>query len=70
MSDAERIMVVYQLMKLAQYGPNREDRSLKRLLEEDVFKKAYPIHDGLTTWTEEGELCDRQVNKNKMQQTS
>lgn len=61
MSDAERIMVIAQLMKLAQFGPEKEERGLKRLLREHIFMDAYPIHDGYPAWTEQGRLCCRQV---------
>lgn len=61
MNECERIMTVAQLLKLAPFGPQYKDRSLNKLLSEGVIYDAYPIHDGLPDWTEDGPLCDRQV---------
>lgn len=61
MSDCERIMVVDQLMKVAQFGPENKERSVVQLLSEGVIKNAYPIHDGCAEWSEVGQLSDRQV---------
>lgn len=48
-------------MRLVQYGPEKDQRGLQRLLREGIFMDAYPVHDGYYDWTEEGRLCERQV---------
>lgn len=54
-------MVVAQLLKIAQFGPQPKDQSIGKLMRERIIQDAYPIHDGLPYWTEEGRLCERQV---------
>lgn len=62
MSDAERIMVIAQIMKMAHYGPQSEARGLENLVKECVFTDAYPIHDGYIAWPDYDQVSLRQVD--------
>ncbi|RZC37101.1 anoctamin-1-like [Asbolus verrucosus] len=41
-----RIAVASYILERERYGPDDQDKGIKRLISEDIYKAAYPLHDG------------------------
>lgn len=40
-----RITVISYILEREQYGDDEQDKGIKRLLADGVYKAAYPLHD-------------------------
>lgn len=40
-----RITVISYILERERYGDEDQDKGIKRLIAEDVYKAAYPLHD-------------------------
>ncbi|GJQ85109.1 hypothetical protein Trydic_g20241 [Trypoxylus dichotomus] len=58
---SERIMVVFQMLRVTKYGSKPTQHGILSLLENAVFTDAFPLHDPHYEWTEKGKLSDRQI---------
>lgn len=59
----ERSMIVYNILKRTDFGIRDFESGIDRLLRQDVFLSAFPLHDGTSNWTDNlnEPLNDRQV---------
>ena len=58
-TDAQRSLIVWQILRRTKYGSNMSDRvGIVRLLSNNAYKAAYPLHDGRFN---EGGYSDRRV---------
>ncbi|RZC33898.1 anoctamin-5-like [Asbolus verrucosus] len=60
-TTAERSLIVYRLLQSIKFIINGDEIDIKRLLRQEIFLHAYPIHDGDYLWTDSGPLSDRQL---------
>lgn len=59
----ERSMIVYNILKRTDFGIRDFESGIDRLLRQEVFLSAFPLHDGQSKWNDDlnEPLNDRQV---------
>ncbi|XP_022096905.1 anoctamin-7-like isoform X1 [Acanthaster planci] len=66
-SNTERTRVVNEILQSCTYGKRRRaEIGIDRLLEEDVFQAAYPLHDGTEELPKGNLVSDEDLNKRQI----